>query len=552
VPEIVVPDNLRSAVSKSHRYEPDINPSYRDLAEHYGVAVVPARARKPRDKAKAEVGVQVVERWILAALRNRQFFSLDELNSAIALLLERLNRRPFRKLPGSRHSAFEALDRPALRPLPEQPYVYAEWKKARVHIDYHVEVDGHYYSVPYQLVKKQLEVRLTARTVECFHANQRVASHLRSPHKGRHSTQAEHMPKSHREHAEWTPQRLIRWAEQTGPNTAGVISHILERRIHPTQGYRACLGILRLGKTHGEVRLELACRRALSLGACSYKSLESILRQGLENLPLAQQHLLLPLNTRNPTMLPHPTLDKLQTLRLTGMLKALAEQLKTPDIDSLSFVERLGLLVDRELTERDDKRLSSRLRQARLKHNACLEDIDYRSPRGLDKALILQLASGQWLRDGLNLIINGPTGVGKTWLACALAHQACREGYSVRYLRLPRLLEELGLAHGDGRFAKLMSGYAKTDLLILDDWGLAPFTAEQRRDMLELLDDRYGQRSTLVTSQMPVDNWHELIGDPTLADAILDRLVHNAYRINLKGESMRKRVKKLTTPGASD
>ena len=304
VPEIVVPDNLRSAVSKSHRYEPDINPSYRDLAEHYGVAVVPARARKPRDKAKAEVGVQVVERWILAALRNRQFFSLDELNSAISVLLERLNRRPFRKLPGSRQSAFEALDRPALRPLPEQPYVYAEWKKVRVHIDYHVEVDGHYYSVPYQLVKKQLEVRLTARTVECFHANQRVASHLRSMHKGRHSTQAEHMPKSHREHAEWTPQRLIRWAEQTGPNTAGVISHILERRIHPQQGYRACLGILRLGKTHGEVRLELACRRALSLGACSYKSLESILRQGLESLPLAQANLpLLPddhANLRGP------------------------------------------------------------------------------------------------------------------------------------------------------------------------------------------------------------------------------------------------------------
>ncbi|MCO3750534.1 IS21-like element IS1491 family transposase, partial [Pseudomonas aeruginosa] len=182
VPEIVVPDNLRSAVSKAHRYEPDINPSYRDLAEHYGVAVVPARARKPRDKAKAEVGVQVVERWILAALRNRQFFSLDELNSAISVLLERRNQRPFKKLPGSRQTAFDSLDRPALRPLPEQPYVYAEWKKARVHIDYHVEVDGHYYSVPYQLVKKQLEVRLTARTVECFHANQRVASHLRSMH----------------------------------------------------------------------------------------------------------------------------------------------------------------------------------------------------------------------------------------------------------------------------------------------------------------------------------------------------------------------------------
>ena len=251
-------------------------------------------------------------------------------------------------------------------------------------------------------------------------------------------------------------------------------------------------------------------------------------------------------------MLPHPTLDKLQTLRLHGMLKALNEQLKTPDIDSLSFEERLGLLVDRELTERDDKRLSSRLRQARLRHNACLEDIDYRSPRGLDKSLILQLGSGQWLRDGLNLIIGGPTGVGKTWLACALAHKACRDGYSVRYLRLPRLMEELGLAHGDGRFAKLMAGYAKTDLLILDDWGLAPFTAAQRRDMLELLDDRYGNRSTLVTSQMPVDKWHALIGDPTLGDAILDRLVHNAYRIELKGESMRRRATKLTATETSD
>ena len=303
-PQILVPDNLRSGVSKAHRYEPDINPSYRDLAEHYGIAVVPARARKPKDKAKVEVGVQVVERWILAALRNRQFFSLGELNTAIALLLDRLNHKPFKKLPGSRRSAFEAIDQPALQALPEQPYVYAEWKKVRVHIDYHVEVDGHFYSVPYQLVKHQLEVRLTAQTVERFHANQRVASHRRSPHKGRHTTQTEHMPKSHREHAEWTPQRLIRWAEQTGPNTAGVIAYILERRIHPQHGFRACLGILRLSKQHGEARLEAACQRALALGACSYKSLESILRQGLERLPLAQQNLpLLPdehTNLRGP------------------------------------------------------------------------------------------------------------------------------------------------------------------------------------------------------------------------------------------------------------
>ena len=251
-------------------------------------------------------------------------------------------------------------------------------------------------------------------------------------------------------------------------------------------------------------------------------------------------------------MLHHPTLDKLQTLRFTGMLKALQDQHTMPDIDTLSFEERLGLLVDREITEREDRRLQSRLRKARLKHQAAIEDIDYRAPRGLDKSLMRQLAECHWIRDGLNLLINGPTGVGKTWIACALAHKACREGYSAQYLRLPRLFEELHLAHGDGRFHKLMTALAKTDLIILDDWGLAKLNAEQRRDLLELLDDRHGHRSTIVTSQIPVDHWHDVINEPTLADAILDRLVHNAYRLNLKGESMRKRQSNLTQPSTSE
>jgi len=251
-------------------------------------------------------------------------------------------------------------------------------------------------------------------------------------------------------------------------------------------------------------------------------------------------------------MLHHPTLEKLQTLRLSGMYKALSEQMNMPESETLSFEERLGLLADREMTERQDRRLKTRLHQARLKHHACVEDLDYRAPRGLDKALMLQLATCRWVREGLNLIINGPTGVGKTWIACALAQKACREGYTALYLRLPRLFEDLGLAHGDGRFTKLMAGFAKTDLIILDDWGLAKFTAEQRRDMLELLDDRHGSRSTVVTSQVPVEHWHEVIGDPTLGDAILDRIVHSAYRINLKGESMRKRRAKLTPTASSE
>ena len=245
-------------------------------------------------------------------------------------------------------------------------------------------------------------------------------------------------------------------------------------------------------------------------------------------------------------MLTHPTLDKLQHLKFTGMAAALAEQMQMPDIEELAFEERLGLLVDRELTERENRRLSSRLRRARLKHNAALEDIDYRHPRGLDKSLIQSLATCQWVKEHLNILITGPTGVGKTWIACALAQKACREGYTAGYLRLPRLLQEMAIAKGDGRYPKLLATLAKTDVLVLDDWGLAKLTGEQRRDLLEILEDRHATRSTLATSQLPIETWHDVMGDPTLADAILDRLVHNAYRINLKGGSMRKRKANLT------
>jgi len=245
-------------------------------------------------------------------------------------------------------------------------------------------------------------------------------------------------------------------------------------------------------------------------------------------------------------MLIHPTLDKLQRLQLTGMRKALAEQADLPDIDALSFEERLGLLVDREITERDDRRLKTRLRQAKLRQQAVIEDIDYRHPRGLDKALIASLINGAWIKAHHNILITGPTGVGKSWLACALAHKACRDGYRVHYLRLPRLFQDLPIAKGDGRYPKLLAALARTDVLVLDDWGLSTFTDEQRRDVLEILEDRHGRRATLITSQLPVEHWHEIIGDPTLADAILDRLVHTAYKINLKGESMRKRKSRLT------
>ncbi len=288
VTELVIPDNLRSAVNRACRYDPDKNPTYQELADHYGTAVLPARPRAPRDKAKVETAVQIVERRILAPLRDHTFFSLAELNEELGRLLEKLNDRPFQKLEGSRRSLFESLDRPALKPLPTTPYEYAEWRTAGVNIDYHIAVYDHYYSVPYQLSKKRVEVRVTATAVEAFHDGRRVAAHLRGFRKGGYTTDPSHRPKAHQQHLEWTPSRLVHWAEKTGPSTAHVVRRILDERPHPEQGYRACLGILRLGNRYGAERLEAACTRAADLPRLTYRSIQSILTNGLDRLPSPQ------------------------------------------------------------------------------------------------------------------------------------------------------------------------------------------------------------------------------------------------------------------------
>ncbi len=287
VPELVVCDNLKTGVRRTDRYEPVLHAPYADLAAHYGCAVLPARPRKPRDKAKVEAGVLLAYRSVLAPLRNRTFFSVAEINEAVAALVEAINARPFKKLPGSRLSVFTGHEAPLLRPLPSEPYLYRTRKTARVHIDYHVELDGHCYSVPHHLVREQVELLFDERTVEILHGGERVALHPRSAAKGRSTTTPGHMPDAHRAYASWTPERIGSWAAQIGPKTASLAEAIMSSRPHPELGYRSCLGILRLAGKYGPERLEAAAGRALSCGARSYRSVKSILETGLDSVPLS-------------------------------------------------------------------------------------------------------------------------------------------------------------------------------------------------------------------------------------------------------------------------
>lgn len=287
VPAALVPDQLRSAVGKPCRYEPGAQRTYDELAQHYMTTILPARPGKPRDKALVEVGVQVAQRWILARLRNRTFFSLEELNDAIAELLDELNDRVMRRWRESRRQLFERLERPALRPLPAERFDFGEWRiECGVNLDYHVDVDGHYYSVHYGLVHERVDVRIGTAVVQIFHRNREVATHLRSYQRGGFTTLPAHMPALHRKHAEWTPERVAQWAGTVGPRTRALVEAIMAERRHPEHGYRSWLGLMRLGERYGRDRLEAACHRALVAGARSYKNVKSILERGLDRAPL--------------------------------------------------------------------------------------------------------------------------------------------------------------------------------------------------------------------------------------------------------------------------
>ncbi len=325
VPRAIVPDQLKAGVQIPCRYEPKIQRSYEDMARHYGTAAFPARPKKPKDKSLVEVGVQVATRWILARLRNHTLFSIEALNQRIGELLEELNDREMKRYKKSRRQRFEEIDRPALECLPARPFEYGEWKKARVNIDYHIDVDGHFYSVPYHLSRQFVDTRLTTTTVEIFFNHNRVTTHLRSRKRGLHTTKSEHMPKSHRAHLEWTPSRIIGWAKTVGPQTGALAEAILTSRPHPEMGYRSCLGIVRLEKKYGKEKLEAACARAIALGARSYRHVTTTLKNNLEDQPL--------LYRRAPRLF-----DELRLAKATGEY---ARELKKPIRDIFEATWRL-------------------------------------------------------------------------------------------------------------------------------------------------------------------------------------------------------------------
>ena len=423
VPAQLVPDNPKVGVDRANWYEPGLNRTYLDLATH-GTAILPTRVRKPRDKARSRWRCSSSSAGSWQRLRHRRFFSLAELNEAIAGLVIDLNARPMRRLGVSRRDLFLELDRPALKPLPPAAYEYAEWRLRRVSLDYHVDIDGHYYSVPYRLIRDQVEARLTARTVELFHQGERVAAHLRGVGRGRHTTVPEHMPSAPAA-CRWTIRRIGRTAASIGPSTAKLTSLILESRPHPEQGYRACLGILRLARQYGAERLEAACDRGLDIGARSC-SIQSILQHGLDRhnrdgqaaarlvLPDRQSSRLplLPLRRMHVADPPHPRSAAAAGARRDG--QSLCGTRGEPEPCRALPCRVAGPPA----RPRDDKPAPrpSAMRgcaTARLRHQAVVEDVDYRAARGLDRTLFQSLAAGRWIEEARNLIIEGPTGVGK-------------------------------------------------------------------------------------------------------------------------------------------
>ena len=413
-----------------------------------------------------------------------------------------------------------------------------------------MEFDKHFYSAPHTLIHQEVDLHVTERMLEIFYKGKSVAVHPRNFKPGRFSTLSEHMPPNHQFVDRVNASQLVQWAEAVGPQTTALITATLKSRPFPEQAYRSCLGILSLAKKHPHARMEQACQAVLEAKTFSYKALKEELdwlakQADCAGHPRNPAHAcqypragILPIRT--PTMISQTLLDKLLQLRLTAFREGLRDQSSNPHYADLSFEERLLLLVELECTRRSGSRTQRRLKLAEFPMPASIEDLDFSPERGLDRRLILELAQCTWVDKMLNILILGATGTGKSFLACALGVAACRLGYSVRYVRTSRFLHALAQARQDGSYLAFLRSLNKTEVLILDDWMRDPIQPPAAQDLLEVFDDRFGKRATLIVSQVPVADWHARFPDPTIADAILDRTIHNAYRLSLLGDSQRK------------
>ena len=573
VPKAAVPDNLKAGITKPSRYEPGINRTYQDLADHYGFVVLPARIGSPRDKAKVEAAFGIVSRFVLGRLRNRRFFSLVELNEAVRDCVAKINAKVMKQLAQSRNDLW-SLDRPALKEFPSERYQYAEWKRCTVAPDYHVEVDDHYYSVPFVLLRETVDARLpTARSRSSTRASglRATCARARQAHDDTRAHAVE--PSALRRMVAGT--HVARGREDRSA-TVALFAAIMKAKPHPEQGFRSCLGIMSLVRTYGAERVEAASRRGNDIGATTYGSIKSILQERARSRLRQTGHArrvpdparqypwawLLPLSAPGRSRAPggpQAAAREESAKRKRGTTYASTSHTRPADrprsrrhgqsVGGAATAARHCFAHVRGAARPPRRSRGRRARKQAARHPAqvrqpqaerAIEDLNTKAARGLDKALFAKLATGDWIGRRQDFLITGKTGTGKSWLACALGNKACRDDRSVLYHRVPRLLDALALARGDGRYARLLKSLARVELLILDDWGLAPLTSQQGRDLLEIVDDRHGRGSTIVTSQLPVDHWHEVIVDPTIADAVLDRLVHTAHRLALDGETLRK------------
>ena len=557
VPSAIIPDNLKSAVTKSSKYEAILNEDFAAFAEHYGCTVIPARAYKPRDKALVEGAVKLIYRSIYPKIQEREFYDLDSLNAAIRVALELHNNTPLTGRKYSRREQFEEIERDSLRKLNPIRFELRHRYRATVMKNGHVRLgeDAHYYSVPCRYIGKKVILSYTSRQVCIYYGYELIATHTRNRARCRYTTLEEHLASHHRYITEWNPDKFIHEAAAIHPDVEAYIRRVMEEKKHPEQAYKSCQGILSFARRVGNTRLTNACRWATSYGLYNYPIIERILNNRRMSsrwktvpgkkrrcLPMriSEEKNIINKPTRCNMEMNQDTLEKMLGMNLKGMYYAFKTSLETHRTESMTTDQFVSWLVSSEWDDRRNRAVERAIRQASFRYKATIEEIDFSVERGLDKNLTLRLADLTFVRERKDLFITGSAGTGKSYLATAFGFQACQKGYKVLYANTSRLMGMLKVAKAKGTILQELKKIERLDMLILDDFGIQPFDSQGRMNLMDIIEDRHGKKSTIITSQVPVKDWYDVIGEKTIADAVLDRIVHQAIRIELFGESLRK------------